>query len=141
MEELAMSEPAIKEAWTATDRFMRDKALRLAYLSEEMKEQDLPRDAPKGVLRGAPRDMPKDAPKSKKGLPAVCCVPRCSPRRSRRSSICPRRRFLPSQGKKAPNARLCCARLKTHHKKDCNDIVLLTRSLQSFSDRYAAVYR
>ena len=40
MEELAMSEPAIKEAWTATDRFMRDKALRLAYLSEEMKEHD-----------------------------------------------------------------------------------------------------
>ena len=35
-----MSEPAIKEAWTATDRFMRDKALRLAYLSEEMKEHD-----------------------------------------------------------------------------------------------------
>ena len=40
MEELAMSEPAIKEAWTAMDRFMRDKALRLAYLSEEMKEHD-----------------------------------------------------------------------------------------------------
>ena len=40
MEELVMSEPAIKEAWTATDRFMRDKALRLAYLSEEMKEHD-----------------------------------------------------------------------------------------------------
>ena len=36
-----MSEPAIKEAWTATDRFMRDKALRLAYLSEEMKEHDV----------------------------------------------------------------------------------------------------
>jgi len=40
MEELAMSEPAIKEAWAATDRFMRDKALRLAYLSEEIKEHD-----------------------------------------------------------------------------------------------------
>ena len=40
MEELAMSEPAIKEAWAATDRFMRDKALRLSYLSEEMKEHD-----------------------------------------------------------------------------------------------------
>ena len=40
MEELAMSEPAINDAWSATDEFLRDASNFHAYLQKEMAERD-----------------------------------------------------------------------------------------------------